>query len=219
MSPQSECVETIKEIMAEVVHEKNALVGRLNAMHQEIAKEEDPVTKMRRKVEWATEKERSVEALNRIVASLQRVLKKQDGMADMAPAARSTHGSTAWCENTYSGNVSGASSAASHLPGASSHFFTDEHASSQDAFERTAKTDEDSSYEAGAAEPLQKKHWCRSSSLPPRALAVWPLPARLDTDHIGRIASTPAASKAAGLVTRLSSFFRQRSSSIKCTSP
>ena len=207
MSPQNECVETVKVMVAEVMHEKNALVERLNAMHQGIVEEDDPVTKVRRKVEWAAEKDSSVEALNRIVASLQRVLEKQDRVAaEMAPAARSTHGSTASREKTDSGNVSGASSAASHLPGASSQSFTDKHASSKDAFERTmAKTDQDSSYKAGAAEPRQEKLWWRSSSLPARAHDVWPLPARLDKDHCGRPASMPTSSKTAGVVTRLSS--------------
>ena len=180
MSPQHQCMATVKEMTAEVMRETNALVGRLNAMHQGIVEEEDPVTKVRRKVEWTAEKERSVEALNRIVASLQRVLEKQDGMTEMAPAARSTLGSTASREKTDTGNASGASSVASHLPGASSQSVTDKHASSRDAFEAT--TYQDSSYKAGAAEPREKKHWCRSSSLPPRALAVWPLPARLDKD-------------------------------------
>jgi len=243
MSSQNERLEAVKERMAEVMHEKNALVGRLNAMHQEIADEEDPVTKVRRKVEWAAEKERSVEALNRIVASLQRALEKQDGMAEMAPAARSTLWSTASRENTdsgcslvaaraglnsFTGNVSGASSAALHLPGASSQSCTDTHASSADASERT--TYQDSSYKAGAAEPREKKHWCRSSSLPPRALAVWPLPARLDKDHwgmqpcdcqsgqkglLGRPASTPVSSKPAGAVTRLSSEGQQVCKSVR----
>ena len=56
--------------------------------------EDDPVTKVRRKVEWADEKERSVKVLRRIVASLQRILEKQDRMAEMVPAARGTHEST-----------------------------------------------------------------------------------------------------------------------------
>ena len=113
MSPQHKCVETVKEMTAEVIREKNALVGRLNAMHQRIAEEEDPVTKMRRKVEWAAEKDRSVEALNKIVASLQSALDEEDGMAEMEPADRSTHGSTASHKDSDSGNFSSTSSVAS----------------------------------------------------------------------------------------------------------
>ena len=114
MSPQNECVETVKEVMEEVVREKNALVKRLNAMHQRIAEEEDPVTKVRRKIEWASTRDRSVDALNSIVASLQRVLKEED---------ISTQGSTA-------SRRSSAIGAASRLHRASSPSFT--HASSLD---------------------------------------------------------------------------------------
>ena len=71
-------MDSVKEMVVEVICEKNALVGRLNAMHQQIAEEEDPVTKVRRKVEWTAEKERSVEALNQIVASLRRALVEED---------------------------------------------------------------------------------------------------------------------------------------------
>ena len=84
MSPQNQSVVTVKEMTAEVMREKNALVGRLNAMHQLIAEEQDLVIKVRRKVEWAAEKERSVEALNKIVASLRSALDEEE---------RSTHGS------------------------------------------------------------------------------------------------------------------------------
>ena len=86
MPPPNECVETVKKMIPEVMREKNALVGRLNATHQRIAEEEDPVTKVRRKVEWVADRDRSVEALTTIVASLQRALEEED---------RSNHGSTA----------------------------------------------------------------------------------------------------------------------------
>jgi hypothetical protein len=197
MPPQNECVATVKEVMAEVMREKNALVGRLNAMHQRIAEEKDPVTKVRRKVEWAAEKERSVEALNEIVASLQSALAEEDS---------STHGSTTSREDSDSGNVSRAFSAAPLSP-ASSQPFTNERASLGDAFEMTmAKTSQDLSYEAGAAGPRQRQHWSRSasfrsSSLSRLALSSWSLPARLDKDES---TSAPASSKAAGLVRRLS---------------
>jgi len=127
MPTQRECVETVKEMMAEVMSEKNELVGRLNAIHQRIAEEEDPVTKVRRKVEWAAEKERSVEALNKIVASLQRALEEDD---------RSMHGSTASLRSIT----------ASRPHGAFSQSFTKEHASSVDQAD-VESTD-------GAAEPV-----------------------------------------------------------------
>ncbi|KAJ1473629.1 hypothetical protein T484DRAFT_1972527 [Baffinella frigidus] len=208
MSPTpNECVETVKEVMAEVMLEKDALVVRLNAMNERIEDEKDLVAKVRIKVEWAEEKERSIAALNTVVASLQRAL-EEDDMGEMASAARSTHGSTVSRGDSNSGNVSndGASSAATRPHGASSQSFTHKHASPVDRnqadFEITiANIDHDFSLEAsqdaapslplqkahravseeaGAAPPRQKEH-CTSSE-PPRAPASSPLrqrPARL----------------------------------------
>ena len=189
MSPQNECVQTIKEMMTEVVHEKNELVERLNAMHQRIAAEEDPVTKVRRKVEWAAEKERSVEALNKIVASLQRALEEED---------KSAHGSTA--------SLRSSTSTASRSHGASPQSLTQEHASSADRnqadFEATAAANIDpdfrceASQEPGAAEPHR---FHRRSPVPLHKLATWPrrrLPARLDKGDGGEPASSPASQAA-----------------------
>mmetsp|Transcript_52555 Transcript_52555/g.124413 ORF Transcript_52555/g.124413 Transcript_52555/m.124413 type:complete len:272 (+) Transcript_52555:66-881(+) len=209
MSPTpNECVETVKKVMAKVMHEKDALVARLNAMNKRIEEEKDLVAKVRLKVEWAEEKERSVKAMNTIVASLQRAL-AEDDMGETAPAARSTHGSTASREASDSGNVSNVSDASSVVTrphGASSQSFTHKHASPVDRnqadFEITiANIDHDFSLEAsqdaapslplqkahravseeaGAAPPRQKEH-CTSSE-PPRAPASSPLrqrPARL----------------------------------------
>jgi len=142
MSPQNECVETVKEMMAELMSEKNELVERLNAMHQRIAVEEDPVTKVRRKVEWAAEKERSVEALNKIVASLQRALEEDD---------RGTNGSSASL-------LSSASITASHPHGAPPQSFAKEHASSVDQADFESTDD-----------PRDRHHRC--SSAPPHTPA------------------------------------------------
>jgi len=189
MPPQNACLETVKEIMVEVMREKNELVERLNAMHQRIVKEEDPVTKVRRKAEWAADKERSVEALNKIVASLQRALTEND---------RSTHGSTA------SRRIRASTASPSH--GAPDQSFATGHASSADRsqadFQVTmvANIDSDfSSQEAGAAEP-------RRGSVPPLRPATWPhrrLPARLDKGDGGEPTSSPA-SKAAEIWRSLS---------------
>jgi len=170
MPPQSECVETVKEMTAEVMCEKNALVGRLNAMHQQIAEEKDPVTKVRRKVEWTVEKERCVESLNKIVASLRRALEEQDIITD---------GSTATSLR------SSATRAASCPHGASSPSYTNKHASYLDRNQAdlgttvAANIDPDFGYEAsqeaGAVEPRQRAN--RSSSEPLRKLAPWPLSA------------------------------------------
>ena len=164
MSPDHHCVETVKEMMAEVMREKNELVERLNAMHQRIAAEEDPVTKVRRKVEWAAEKERSVEALNKIVASLQRALEEDD---------ISTNSSTASIRSS-------ASIAASRPHGASIQAFSTEHASSADQadFESAAgivqatpptRTRTSSATTEGAAEPRKMQYRC--SSAPPHTPA------------------------------------------------
>ena len=141
MCPEHNCVETVKEMMTEVVREKNELVERLNAMHRRIAAEEDPVTKVRRKVEWAAEKERSVEALDKIVASLQRALQEDD---------RSTNRSIDSLRSSTHITVS-----RSH--GASSRSFTKEHASSVDQgdFESTE----------GAADPRDRQYRCSSAPL------------------------------------------------------
>jgi len=171
MSHQNECVATVKEMMAEVMREKNALVGRLNAMHQEIAKEEDPVTKVRRKVEWAAEKERSIEALNKIVASLQHALDEED---------ISTHGSTAFSDLV---------SEIRPPPSCSSASF---------AASRVARDQADLkmivaayiSYEAGAAEPRQQEH---RAPAPLRKSGTWPLH-RVPARPGGEPASTPSSS-------------------------
>ena len=141
MSPQNECVETVKEMMAEVVREKNELVERLNAMHLRIAAEEDPVTKVRRKVEWAAEKERSVEVMNKIVASLQRALEEDD---------ISAHGSTDSIRSSTR-------ITASRSRRASSRSVMKEHASSVDQadFESTE----------GAAKPRDRQYRCSSAPL------------------------------------------------------
>jgi len=180
MSPQNECVETVKEMMAEVAREKNELVERLNAMHQRIAAEEDPVIKVRRKVEWAAEKERSVEALNKIVASLQRALEEGD---------ISAHGSTA-------SPRSSASIAASRPHGASSQSFTKEHASAVNRNQSTvaAHIDPDFSNERCSSAPLHTPATCHHRRLP----------ARLDKDDGGEPACSPA-SKAADIFRSLSS--------------
>jgi hypothetical protein len=86
MSPQNGSVATVKELMVDVMRERNALVGRLNAMQNLIEEEEDPLTKVRRKVAWMADRDHSVEALSKIVASLQRALGEEE---------RNTHGSAA----------------------------------------------------------------------------------------------------------------------------
>jgi len=182
MSPQNEFVEKVKEMMAEVTSGKNELVERLDAMHQQIAAEEDPVTKVRRKVEWAAEKERSLESSNKIVESLQCALEEED---------RSTTGSTASIWST-------SSVAASHPDEAFSHSFAKEHASSADRikadFESTAAAniEPDFSFERCSSAPLHTPATCHHRRLL----------ARLDQD--GEPASSPV-SKAAEILRSLSS--------------
>jgi len=175
MSPQNECVQTVKEMMAEVTHEKHQLVERLNAMHQRIAAEEDPVTKVRRKVEWVAEKERSVEALNKIVASLQRALEEED---------ISAHESTA--------SLRSSASTASRSHGASPQSFTKEHASSADRNQADLEATVAANGRS-ASVPLRKL-----ATWPSRRL-----PARLDKDDGGEPASSPV-SKAAEILRSLS---------------
>ncbi|KAJ1473628.1 hypothetical protein T484DRAFT_1972526 [Baffinella frigidus] len=200
MFAHNECVETVKKVMAKVMHEKDALVARLNAMNKRIEEEKDLVAKVRLKVEWAEEKERSVKAMNTIVASLQRAL-AEDDMGETAPAARSTHGSTASREASDSGNVSNVSDASSVVTrphGASSQSFTHTRASlvdrNQADFERTiAKIYQDLSLEASH----------RSSPVTPDAPSTSPLPARLNRDDGGETVYTPASNNSSGTVRRL----------------
>jgi uncharacterized protein YeeX (DUF496 family) len=189
-SPQHECIDTVKEMTAEVMREKNALVRRLNTMNQKIAEEEDPVTKVRRKVEWTAEKERSVEALNKIVASLRRAHEEEDG---------GTHGSNASLRDC-------AISAASRPHGALNPSYTNKHASSldnnQEDFDMTvvANIDPDFSYEtsqgAGDVEPRNRVSRCASEPL-------------------CKTASLPPTSKAAGVLRSLSSEASQLSEQVR----
>jgi len=78
MSLQSECVETAQEMVEEVMLEKKELVEHLNAMHQRIEGEKDLAVKALLKVECMDEKYRSIEALSKVVASLQRVLEEEE---------------------------------------------------------------------------------------------------------------------------------------------
>ncbi|KAJ1489029.1 hypothetical protein T484DRAFT_3649309 [Baffinella frigidus] len=185
-------VETVREVMAEVTREKDELVARLNATHQRIEEEHDPISKARLKFEWAEEKEQSLEALNTIVASLQRVLEEEDMMGEMAPAASSTLGSTASLGVSAPGsNVSSVSSAATRPHGASSQSSTPKHTS---AFQKAmAKIYQDLSDEASqdaAPSPPRQKAQAphRSSAAPPRAPA-----GRLVGKDGGEPAHTPAA--------------------------
>ena len=189
-SPQHECIDTVKEMTAEVMREKNALVRRLNAMHQQITEEKDPVTKVRRKVEWAAEKERSLEALNQIVASLRLALEEED---------KTTHGSTA-------SPPSSTTSAASRPHGASFPSYTNTHASSLDRSQTdfgmsvVANIDPDLGYEASqAAGPAElRRRANRCSSEPLRKTASW-----------------PPTSKAAGVLRSLSSEASQLSEQVR----
>ncbi|KAJ1477684.1 hypothetical protein T484DRAFT_1962746 [Baffinella frigidus] len=81
------CVGMVKEMTAELFREQRELVARLNAMQQQIEAENDPVGKVLRKLEWMEEKERSVEVLNKIVASLQEALEADVAIGEMAAAA------------------------------------------------------------------------------------------------------------------------------------
>jgi len=68
MRDTDECVEMVKELTAELFREQRELVERLNTLHRGIEDENHPVLKVRRKVEWMEEKERSIEQLNKVPA-------------------------------------------------------------------------------------------------------------------------------------------------------
>ncbi|KAJ1487017.1 hypothetical protein T484DRAFT_1942316 [Baffinella frigidus] len=79
-SPQKERMDMVKQVLAEATREKTELVQRLNLINKLIEEEEDLTTKVRLKVEWMEEKDRSVELLNKMVSSLQGLL-QEDGSA------------------------------------------------------------------------------------------------------------------------------------------
>ncbi|KAJ1479793.1 hypothetical protein T484DRAFT_1958003 [Baffinella frigidus] len=229
MSCQHEYVNTVKEMMAEVMREKKELVERLNEMHQGIEEEEDLLTKVLRKVEWMEEKERSVEALNRIVASLQDVLEEEDMNGEMAPAGRRGGRSASQDGHDSTASREDSDTAASRHPRAFSQSFNTRASAlhcTQPDFELTlAKYQSDlgrtestaanfihaASEQAGAAEPRHKAD--RASSAPPlRKFATWPLlehPARCDKADSGDTASTSASNKATELVRSLSASSKQ----------
>jgi hypothetical protein len=69
MCNTDECVDTMKEVTAELFREQRELVERLNAMQDCITAEQHPVRKVLLKVQWMEEKERSVELLNKVQSS------------------------------------------------------------------------------------------------------------------------------------------------------
>ncbi|KAJ1479792.1 hypothetical protein T484DRAFT_1812879 [Baffinella frigidus] len=195
MHPQKECVDTVKEMMAEVIREKKELVERLNEMHQGIEEEEDLLTKVLRKVEWMEEKERSVEALNRIVASLQGVFEEEDMTGEMAPAGRGGSRSASQDGHDSTATREDSDTAASRDPGAFSQSFNTRasavHRTQTDG-ERTERTVTNlthaASQEAGPSDPPRLKA-NRASSTPPHAPAAEP---RHKADRASSAPSAPA---------------------------
>jgi len=155
-SGSNECVATVKEMMADAMRETNALVGRLNAMHAQIEEEEEPVTKVRRKVAWAAERDHSVEALSKIVASLQRALGEEE---------RNTHGRSG---SSASRRTSSAGWSPAGAVTRSRYFSTSSTSTSLDELGRNSATSL-----AGLDAPRTWKGY-RSSTAPPLALAAWP---------------------------------------------
>ncbi|KAJ1483587.1 hypothetical protein T484DRAFT_1949586 [Baffinella frigidus] len=210
MSPQNECVATVKEMVAELMREKKDLVDRLNDMHQRIEEEKDLGIKVRRKIAWAEEKERSVEAMNKIVASLRGALEAEaeDTIEEMAPAARK--GDRSAINGGRSSHVSFASDGIASISAirpsmASVQSFRNKHASSVTDFEtdfelplsniyRTQKrvlpsilsrrSSHEGSEEAGAAEPSHKAADLRQEECEPQ-------PDRFRRSHRQRSSSSP----------------------------
>ncbi|KAJ1467431.1 hypothetical protein T484DRAFT_1858857 [Baffinella frigidus] len=194
--PPNECVETVKAVMAEVVLEKDQLVARLNEMKKGIDDEKDLEEKVRLQVEWTEEKERSVKALNPIVASLQRALEEHDATV-ISKHPRASREDTDSDSSIFKRTRSRVAS--SRPRGAFSQSFTNKHSSPVDRNQAdfammTMDFDQDLSYAASQdGAPRQRAH--RSSSAPPRSQTTSPLfkhPARLNQDAGEEPADAPA---------------------------
>jgi DNA-binding ferritin-like protein len=61
-----ESVEAAKEMLAELVREKELLVARLNDLHKHIEGDQNLTSRMLRQVEWMEEKDRTVARLRKV---------------------------------------------------------------------------------------------------------------------------------------------------------
>jgi len=61
-----DCVAKVKDLMVKLCLEKNGLVERLNAIHDQIEEETDLLSKVRLKVAWKAEKQRCVGPLQKV---------------------------------------------------------------------------------------------------------------------------------------------------------
>ncbi|KAJ1473332.1 hypothetical protein T484DRAFT_1913217 [Baffinella frigidus] len=74
MRDTDDCMEMVRHMTAELFREKRELVERLNAMQVGIEEDNQLESKVLRKVEWMSEKERSVKQLKQMVTSLQEAI-------------------------------------------------------------------------------------------------------------------------------------------------
>ncbi|KAJ1477477.1 hypothetical protein T484DRAFT_2023735 [Baffinella frigidus] len=87
MCGTDECVDMVKGLTAELFREQRELVARLNAMQERITQDPNLISKTLRKIEWMEEKERSVERLNKAVASLRCALEADVASREMVATA------------------------------------------------------------------------------------------------------------------------------------
>ncbi|KAJ1468044.1 hypothetical protein T484DRAFT_1856729, partial [Baffinella frigidus] len=66
---QDESVGEVKEMLAELVREKQLLVERLNDLQSHIALDQNLLSRVMRKAEWMEEKDRTVERLSKVQPS------------------------------------------------------------------------------------------------------------------------------------------------------
>ncbi|KAJ1467801.1 hypothetical protein T484DRAFT_3630686 [Baffinella frigidus] len=67
---KDESVEAVKEMLAELVREKELLVARLNDLHKHIEGDQNLTSRVLRQAEWMDEKDRTVARLSKVAASL-----------------------------------------------------------------------------------------------------------------------------------------------------
>ncbi|KAJ1470029.1 hypothetical protein T484DRAFT_1981017 [Baffinella frigidus] len=89
---KDESVGAVKEMLAELVREKELLVARLNDLHKHIEGDQNLTSRVLRQAEWMDEKDRTVARLSKVAASLWDLL-EDDPRGGMAgePSLGSSH--------------------------------------------------------------------------------------------------------------------------------
>ncbi|KAJ1475446.1 hypothetical protein T484DRAFT_1751089 [Baffinella frigidus] len=102
---KDESVVAVKEMLAELVGEKDLLVARLNDLHSHIEGDQNLTSRVLRQAEWMEEKGRTVARLSKVAASLWDLL-EDDPRGGMA--REPSLGSSRSCHESWSQDLSDA---------------------------------------------------------------------------------------------------------------